>query len=408
MKCRHCKITLTHELIDLGICPPSNAYVKSDKLFKYQTTYPLKVKICKNCYLVQTEDYTRSKTFFNDNYAYLSSVSKTWQKHCKDFSKKIIKLLSLDNKSFVLEIASNDGCLIENFKKKRIKSIGVEPTKLAAKISQKKGIYTIQKFFNLSLAKKILKIHGQADLVCANNVFAHVPKINDFVKSLKLILSNNGVITLEFPHLLNLIKKTLFDTIYHEHFSYLSLTTTQIIVSKYGLKIFDVEQIKTHGGSLRVYLCHESSKRKVNIRVKQFLEKEKKYGLFKISTYGKFQKKVKKIQTNLYNFLLKMKKNKKVVVAYGAAAKGNTLLNSIGISKELIKFVCDDAKSKQGKYMPGSLIPIVNKKKLSILKPDIILILPWNISKEVALSLQYTKKWKTKFYVAVPNLKEVR
>ena len=217
MKCRHCKITLTHELIDLGICPPSNAYVKSDKLSKHQTTYPLKVKICKNCYLVQTEDYTRSKTFFNDNYAYLSSISKTWQKHCKDFSKKIIKLLSLDNKSLVLEIASNDGCLIENFKKKRIKSIGVEPTKLAAKISQKKGIYTIQKFFNLGLAKKILKTHGKADLVCANNVFAHVPNINDFVKSLKLIISNNGVITLEFPHLLNLIKNTLFDTIYHEH-----------------------------------------------------------------------------------------------------------------------------------------------------------------------------------------------
>ena len=358
MKCRHCNTDLSYNLIDLGTCSPSNAYVTKDNLFKPQPTFPLRVKICSKCYLVQTEDYTRSKNLFNEDYAYLSSVSQTWQKHCKNFSDRITKSLSLDANSLVLEIASNDGCLIENFKNKKIKSIGIEPTKLAAKISKKKGINTIEEFFNTGLANKIVKKYGRADLICANNVFAHVPDINDFVKALKLVLAKNGVVTIEFPHLLNLIKNTLFDTIYHEHFSYLSLTTTHKIVSKFGLKIFDVRQIKTHGGSLRVFLCHKNSKTKVNKRVKSFLYKEKKFGLFKMSTYSNFQRKVKNIQSNLIFFLDKMKKNKKSVVAYGAAAKGNTLLNSIGISKTQIKFVCDNAKSKQENLCLDHLSPL--------------------------------------------------
>ena len=407
MRCRHCNTILKNDLIDLGICPPSNAYVNKVDLFKPQKTFPLKVKICKKCYLVQTLDYTKSKNLFNEDYAYLSSVSKTWQKHCKSFSDQIIKSLSLNSNSLVLEVASNDGCLLENFKKRKIKTIGIEPTKIAAKISKKKGINTIEDFFNIKLSKRIIKKYGRADLICANNVFAHVPDINDFVKALKLVLSKNGVITIEFPHLLNLIKNTLFDTIYHEHFSYLSLTTTKKIISKYGLKIFNIEQIKTHGGSLRVFLCHDNSSRKVYKKVNQFLLKEKKFGLFKISTYQNFQKKVQKIQSNLVKFLKKIEKNKKTIVAYGAAAKGNTLLNSIGATNNQIKFVCDDAKSKQGKFMPGSLIPIVNKKKLLTIKPDIILILPWNLSEEVAQSLRHTKQWNCKLYAAVPKLKEI-
>ncbi len=408
MRCRHCNTILKKDLIDLGICSPSNAYVTKKELSKPQETFPLKVKICKKCYLVQTLDYTKSKTLFNDDYAYLSSVSKTWQTHCKEFSKKITKSLSLDVNSQVIEIASNDGCLLENFKKNKIKSIGIEPTKIAAKISRKKGIHTIEDFFNTALAKKILKKYGSADLICANNVFAHVPDINNFVKALKIILSKDGVVTIEFPHLLNLIKNTLFDTIYHEHFSYLSLTTTKKIVSKFGLKVFKIQQIKTHGGSLRVYLCHKESKRKINNSVNKFLSKEKNFGLFKMSTYKNFQKKVKKIQVNLLNFLKKIQATKKTIVAYGAAAKGNTLLNSIGISNNQIKFVCDDAKSKQGKFMPGSLIPIVSKKNLLNMKPNIILILPWNLSREIKRSLRFTKKWKCKLYVAVPRLREIK
>ena len=408
MKCRHCNTILTKDLIDLGVCSPSNAYVKKTELNTPKKTFPLRVKICSKCYLVQTEDYTKSKNLFTDDYAYLSSVSKTWQKHCKIFSDKIIKKLSLNSNSFVLEVASNDGCLLKYFHKNKIKTLGIEPTKIAAKLSKKKGINTITKFFDTELAKKLAKKYGKADLICANNVFAHVPDINSFVKALKIILSKKGVITIEFPHLLNLVKNTLFDTIYHEHFSYLSLTTTNKIVSKFGLKIFDIEEINTHGGSLRVYLCHEDLKIKKNIRVKKFLNKEKKFGLFKMSSFNNFKKKVKKIQTNLMIFLKKMKKKKKIVVAYGAAAKGNTLLNSIKISKKFIKYVCDDASSKQGKFMPGSLIPIVNKKRLIVTKPDIILILPWNLSEEIAQSLKFTKKWKCKLYVALPKLKEIR
>jgi hypothetical protein len=408
LKCRHCNTILIKDLIDLGICPPSNAYVKKDELNTPKETFPLKVKICSKCYLVQTEDYTKSKDLFTDDYAYLSSVSKTWKKHCKVFSDEIIKKLSLNSSSFVLEVASNDGCLLEFFHKKKIKTLGIEPTKIAAKLSKKKGIATIEKFFNTNLAKKIVKKYGKAHLVCANNVFAHVPDINNFVKALKIILSKKGVITIEFPHLLNLVKNTLFDTIYHEHFSYLSFTTTSKIVSKFGLKIFDVEQINTHGGSLRVYLSHKDLKIKTNIRVKKFLYKEKKFGLFKMSCFKNFQKKVKKIQLDLMVFLKKMRDEKKIVVAYGAAAKGNTLLNSIRISKNFIKYVCDEATSKQGKFMPGSLIPIVNKKKLIMSKPDIILILPWNLSKEIAQNLQYTKKWNCKLYVVVPKLKEIK
>ena len=245
-------------------------------------------------------------------------------------------------------------------------------------------------------------------MVCANNVFAHVPDINNFVKALKIILSKKGTITIEFPHLLNLVKNTLFDTIYHEHFSYLSLYTANKIVSKFGLKIFDVEQINTHGGSLRIFLCHENLKIKISARVKKFLFKEKKFGLFKMSCLIKFKKKVKKIQTDLTIFLTKLREDNKNVVAYGAAAKGNTLLNSTGITKKFIKYVCDEAISKQGKFLPGSLIPIVNKKKLMLTKPDVILILPWNLSKEISQSLKFTKQWNCKLYVALPKLKEIR
>jgi 2-polyprenyl-3-methyl-5-hydroxy-6-metoxy-1,4-benzoquinol methylase len=408
LKCRHCNAILNKDLIDLGVCSPSNAYVKKNELKNPKKTFPLRVKICSVCYLVQTEDYTKSKNLFTDDYAYLSSVSKTLQKHCKVFSDKIIKKLSLNNNSFVLEVASNDGCLLEYFHKKKIKTLGIEPTKIAAKLSKKKGINTIEKFFNTDLAKKLVKKYGKADLVCANNVFAHVPDINNFVKALKIILSKNGTITIEFPHLLNLVKNTLFDTIYHEHFSYLSLYTTNKIVSRFGLKIFDVEQINTHGGSLRVFLCHDNSKMKINARVKKFLFKEQKFGLFKMTCFNEFKKKVKKIQTDLMIFLTKLREDNKNVVAYGAAAKGNTLLNSIGVTKKFIKYVCDEATSKQGKFLPGSLIPIVNKKKLMITQPDVILILPWNLSKEISQSLKFTKQWNCKLYVALPKLKEIR
>ncbi len=408
MKCRHCKKKLDFNLIDLGVCPPSNNYVEKKKINQKQKKYPLRVNICKHCWLTQTEDFASSSDLFSNDYAYLSSTSKTWVDHCKKFSRNISKKLKLGKDSLVVEIASNDGCLIENFHKMKIPSIGIEPTKSTAKISRKKGIETVEKFFGLRMAKKFIERHGKADLVCANNVFAHVPDINDFVAGLKKILKSDGTITIEFPHLLKLIKDNLFDTIYHEHFSYLSLTTASIILNKVGLRIYYLEKLKTHGESLRIYVCNNSSSIKTRSEVNKFLQYEENFGLFKIKTYKNFKKNVYQIQKNLLFFLKKMKASRKKVIAYGAAAKGNTLLNSINIKSDLIEYVCDDAISKQGKYLPGSLIPIIKKDIIFDDKPEIILILPWNISKEVISKLKNARKWKCKFFVALPKLKEVK
>jgi SAM-dependent methyltransferase len=399
MNCRHCKAELSLTLLDLGFAPPSNNYLSKENLDSPETYYPLRVHVCKKCFLVQTEDYSAPTEIFNDNYAYFSSVSKSWLKHAKDFSTNIIDKLNLDKKSFIIEIASNDGYLLKNFVEVGIPCIGIEPTKSTALAAKKIGVKTLIKFFGKGLATKLKKENKLADLVIGNNVYAHVPDINDFTAGIKMVLKKEGVIVLEFPHLLNLIQLVQFDTIYHEHFSYLSLFTVRKIFEKYGLRVWNVEQVSTHGGSLRVYGCHIGSDRQQEMSVREILELEKNYGLHKVNTYKNYQSNVNKIKNSFIDFLLKQKENNKTVIGYGAAAKSNTLINYAGVKKDLIKFICDGAKSKQGKYLPGSHIPILRPDILKKNKADYTIIFPWNIRVEIIELLKSKYKWAGKFVI---------
>ena len=405
MNCRHCDKILKNIFLDLNFTPPSNAYLNKEDLSKPEKYYPLKVYVCDKCWLVQTIDYIDAEDLFTSEYAYVSSTSTSWLKHAKDFSNKIIKVCDINSKSYVVEIASNDGYLLKNFVKKNIPCLGIEPTDSTADKAQKIGVPVLRKFFGKKLAQMLSKKKKMADLIIGNNVFAHVPDINDFTIGLKLLLKPKGVITLEFPHLMQLIKHKQFDTIYHEHFSYLSLFTVKKIFERVGLKIFNVEEIDTHGGSLRIYGCHKNNKRKITSKVNLLLKKEKINGLQKIQTYKNFQIKADKIKNDLLNFLIIQKNKGKKVAAYGAAAKGNTLLNYAGIKKDLISFVCDGAIAKQGQFMPGSHIPIVQPSFLKKNKIDYLLILPWNISNEIKEQNSKLKKYGVRFLVAVPNLK---
>ena len=405
MNCRHCDKILKNIFLDLNFTPPSNAYLNKEDLSKPEKYYPLKVYVCDKCWLVQTKDYIDAEDLFTSEYAYVSSTSTSWLKHAKDFCNKIIKVCDITSQSYVVEIASNDGYLLKNFVKKNIPCLGIEPTDSTADKAQKIGVPVLRKFFGKKLAQMLSKKKKKADLIIGNNVFAHVPDINDFTKGLKLLLKPKGVITLEFPHLMQLIKHKQFDTIYHEHFSYLSLFTVKKIFERVGLKIFNVEEIDTHGGSLRIYGCHKNNKRKITSKVNLLLKKEKKHGMQKIQTYKNFQIKADKIKNDLLNFLIIQKNKGKKVAAYGAAAKGNTLLNYAGIKKDLISFVCDGAIAKQGQFMPGSHIPIVNPNFLKKNKIDYLLILPWNISNEIKEQNSKLKKYGVRFLVAVPNLK---
>ena len=406
MRCRYCKKYLDNIFLDLGYSPLSNAYLYKNDLNKPEIYYPLKIYVCKNCWLVQTKDYVNSKIIFNSKYAYFSSTSSTWLSHIKNYSEEIIKELSLNKDSYVIEIASNDGYLLKNFLARGIKCLGIEPTASTATVAKKMGIDVITKFFSKNLAKKLALKKKKADLIIGNNVYAHVRDISDFTVGLKKILKKNGTITLEFPHLMRLIKNSLFDTVYHEHFSYLSLYTVSRIFKSVNLRIFKVKELKTHGGSLRIYGCHSDDLRKNQKSVSLLLQKEKKAGLQKLKTYQSFQSYADKIKNNLLSFLIKKKKNRKKVVAYGAAAKGNTLLNYAGIKTDLLTFVYDAARAKQGCFMPGSHIPILSTKQiLNKSKPDYILILPWNIANEVKKQNYRLVKKGIKFIVAVPKIK---
>ena len=403
MKCRHCNQALNESLIDLGFAPPSNAYLDKKKLLTSEIYFPLRVRVCTNCCLVQTEDFAAADEFFSSDYAYFSSTSSSWLRHAELYCKEIENKLSLSNKSLVVELASNDGYLLKNFVEKKIPCIGIEPTLSTATVAEKLGIQTIKNFFGTKMIQNEL-IGIRADLIIGNNVYAHVPDINDFTLGMKMLLNDHGTITLEFPHLLKLIEFCQFDTIYHEHFSYLSLYTVQKIFKKFGLKIYDVEEISTHGGSLRIYGCHENDGRQISKSVLDLLSREKLVGLQNIDIYREFQKKSELIKDELLNFLLEKKKEGAVVVAYGAAAKGNTLLNFAGIKTDLIKYVCDAGKAKQEKYMPGSHIPIISPAHIMDSNPQFILILPWNISEEVIEQLNFVRSHGVKFVTAVPRL----
>lgn len=404
MKCRHCLAEVKLPLINLGYAPPSNAYRKQEDLHYPEQTYPLRVWVCEQCWLVQTEDYAKAESLFNSEYAYFSSTSLSWLAHATRYSHSIIQRLNLTKKSFVIEVASNDGYLLKNFVDAGIPCLGIEPTDSTANVAEQLGIPVIREFFGESLGKQIALQNQKADLIVGNNVYAHVPNINDFTKGLKLALKPGGTITLEFPHVLQLLLNCQFDTIYHEHFSYLSLGTVKRIFSTVGLKIYDVEELPTHGGSLRIFGCHSEDPRKPSTKVAEVLELETEQGLEGAAIYQSLQSKADKIKNNLVCYLIEQKNLGKVVVGYGAAAKGNTLLNYAGVKPDLLPYVCDAAPSKQGKYLPGSHIPIVSPQLLLEKYPDILLILPWNIAEEVTSQNAKLKHQGTKFVTAVPKL----
>ena len=405
MKCRHCDSVIKNTFLDLGFAPPSNAYLDSDHLSCHEVHYPLKVNVCEDCWLVQTEDYNDADELFTEEYAYFSSTSNSFVEHAKKYSQEVIKRFNLSSQSFVMEIASNDGYLLRNFVESSIPCIGVEPTKSTAEASRKLNIEVIEEFFGEVTANKIVNSYQQADLIIGNNVYAHVPDINDFTLGMKASLKSNGVITLEFPHLLNLIKYNQFDTVYHEHFSYLSLQSVNAIFESAGLKVFDVEKLDTHGGSLRVYGCHEQDSRLISDSVLNLLSEENINQLNMTKTYKNFQSKAESVKNNFLEFLLMQKKKKKKVIAYGAAAKGNTLLNFAGIKTDLIQYVVDAAEAKQNKFMPGSHIPIVSPENLNRIEFDYIVILPWNLSNEIYNILKDRVKKGTQFVTAIPELK---
>lgn len=404
MNCRHCDKPLTHTFLDLGFAPPSNAYLTKDQLSLPEKYYPLKIMICDECWLAQTEDYAQADELFSADYAYFSSTSTSWLHHAAAYCDKMTAQLNLSNNSHVIEVASNDGYLLKNFVASGIPCLGIEPTASTAEAAEKLGIPVIRKFFGEQLAKELAAEKKQADLIIGNNVYAHVPDINDFTIGLKEALKQGGTITLEFPHLMRLIENNQFDTVYHEHFSYLSLYAVSRIFSKAGLRIFDVEELSTHGGSLRILGCHAGDSRQTSDAVKKLLKTEDEAGLMQLDTYTSFQSQADRVKYDLLEFLIKQKRAGKKVAAYGAAAKGNTLLNYAGVKPDLLPFVCDAAEAKQDKFMPGSHISILPPAALLEADADYIIILPWNIAEEVTESYKKLSEKGARFVVAVPSL----
>jgi SAM-dependent methyltransferase len=405
MNCRHCGNALQHTFADLGSAPPSNAYRLPEQLNQPEATYPLVVCVCEKCWLVQTKDFVAAHEMFSADYAYFSSVSSGWLQHAADYVEMIIAKLQLDSSSHVIEIASNDGYLLKNFVSAGIPCLGIEPTTETAAKSREFGIPVMESFFTSSLAKQLSRDNKQADLIIGNNVLAHVPDINDFVTGLHGVLKDNGVVTMEFPHLLELIKHCQFDTIYHEHFSYLSLSVVKRIFNQAGLQIFDVEQLPSHGGSLRIYASKTALCKSATENVQRIIDLEIDNGLQDLDTYLGFQQEIDKLTKGLVDFLASQKKACKTVIGYGAAAKGNTLLNYAGIKADLLPAICDAAPSKQGKLMPGSQIPIYPPDYLTKNRPDFLLILPWNIADEVKNQNAELAKVGTKFVTVAPMLK---
>lgn len=407
MNCRHCGSALEHIFLDLGFAPPSNAYLSAADLVRPELYFPLKLYVCQHCWLVQTEDYAQATELFNSDYAYFSSTSKTWLQHADSYVQMIILRLGLDKQSHVVEIAANDGYLLKNFVAAGIPCLGIEPTSSTAAAAEKLGIAILRAFFGKALGERLVADGEQADLIIGNNVYAHVPDINDFTAGLKALLKPNGTITLEFPHLMRLIEHTQFDTVYHEHFSYLSLYAVERIFNVAGLRIWDVEELPTHGGSLRIYGCHNDDMRQVSSAVGAILDMESQRGLRRLDTYQAFQAKANRLKDDFLAFLIEQKRAGKKVAAYGAAAKGNTLLNYAGIKPDLLPIIVDAAGSKQGKFMPGSHIPILPPTKLAELRPDYLVILPWNIAAEVKAQNAGLAELGVKFVTAVPQLEVV-
>jgi len=405
MNCRFCSARLEHVFIDLNNSPASNSFLTKEQLNEPEIFYPLKVYTCTNCFLIQVDEYKKSDAIFNNDYAYFSSYSTGWLAHSKEYVEKMIGRFDFNSRSAIIEIASNDGYLLQYFKKHNIPVLGIEPSANTAVVAANKGIETIVDFFGVRLAKELSASGKKADLLLGNNVLAHVPDIVDFVRGMKILLKETGIITMEFPHLVQLINNNQFDTIYHEHFSYLSFYTVKKIFESSGLILFDVEEIPTHGGSLRIYARHsDNSKHEITANVQLLLDKELSYGIDTIEYYKGFQQRSFKAKIGLLEFLISKKNQNKKVIAYGAAAKGNTLLNYCGIKNDLIDFVIDANPHKQNKFLPASHIPVFEESEIRKTRPDFVLILPWNLKSEITSQLSYIKEWGGKFVIPIPEI----
>ncbi len=406
MQCRFCNTELEYVFIDLVNSPASNSFLTEEQLNEPETFYPLKVYTCHECFLVQVDEYKKSDAIFNSEYAYFSSFSTSWLAHAKKYTEEMTERFGLNESSQVIEIASNDGYLLQYFKEKNIPVMGIEPTANTAEAAMHKGIKTIVEFFGVELADRLANHWDvKADLLLGNNVLAHVPDLVDFVTGMKILLADSGVITMEFPHLMQLVDNNQFDTIYHEHFSYLSFYTVKRIFESAGLELFDVEELRTHGGSLRIYAKHqEDSTKKVEPAIENLLKKEEQKGMLNLDYYSGFQKKALAVKMELLSFLIEQKKAGKKVVAYGAAAKGNTLLNYCGIKNDLIEFVVDANPNKQGKWLPASHIPVKAEALIKESTPDFVIIFPWNLKEEIFEQLSYIRDRGGKFVIPIPSL----
>ena len=406
MQCRFCKSELNEVFIDLINSPASNSFLTREQLNEPEIYFPLKVYTCSKCFLVQIAEYKKSFQIFDDGYVYFSSYSTSWLAHAKRYTEKMTERFKLSPASQVIEIASNDGYLLQYFQEKHIPVLGIEPTTNTAEVARKKGIESITEFFGTTLATKLIAQGRKADLLLGNNVLAHVPDIVDFVSGMKIILKEDGVITMEFPHLVQLIDNNQFDTIYHEHFSYLSFFTVNRIFKAQGLEIFDVDELTTHGGSLRIYAKHEeNTTHAFSKNVTLLLEKEHSKGIDTLAYYADFQKKALQVKLGFTRFLSQQKLLEKTIVGYGAAAKGNTLLNYCGTTNDQIDYVADANPHKQNKWLPGSHIEVVNEDHIKQTKPDFVIIFPWNLKDEIMDKLDYIKEWGGKFVVPIPELK---
>jgi 2-polyprenyl-3-methyl-5-hydroxy-6-metoxy-1,4-benzoquinol methylase len=402
--CRFCNKLLTTVFVDLGNSPLSNSFLTIKEVNMEEVFHSLCTYVCDKCLLVQLPEFESPEHIFRE-YPYFSSYSTTWLKHAEEFVEMITKKYDFNDKSTIIEIASNDGYLLQYFKGKNIPILGIEPAANVAQVAQEKGIPTLIKFFGVNTANELVKDSKKGDCIIANNVLAHVPDLNDFVKGLKILLKQDGIITIEFPHLLQLIKNTQFDTIYHEHFSYFSLIVIKKIFSFHGLTVFDVDELSTHGGSLRIYVKHsENSKIIINKNVYKILEMEKIFGLSNMSSYSKFSEDVKCVKKQMCDFFINAKKNGKKIVGYGAAAKGNSLFNYCKIEKKDVEYVVDKNPHKQGLFLPGSHIPIKNPKIIMETKPDYVIILPWNIKEEVMEENAFIREWGGKFVIPIPRV----
>lgn len=403
IKCRFCNAALEHTFADLGMSPLANSYVSPDKADAMEPFYPLHAYVCAKCWLVQLRMYETGEHIFSD-YAYFSSFSDSWLAHAKAYTEKMRSRFGINAGSQVIEIASNDGYLLQYFKQAGVPVLGIEPAKNVAEVAIQAGIPSIVKFFGEQTARELVKQGTQADLLLGNNVLAHVPGLNDFVQGMEILLKPTGVITMEFPHLQRLVDECQFDTIYHEHFSYFSFVTVEQVFAKHGITLFDVEELPTHGGSLRIYGRHtEDASKPIGARVLELREREKRLGYTGIELYRSFAEKVMATKRNILQFMIDAKRQGKTIVGYGAPAKGNTLLNYCGIRTDMISYTVDRSPHKQGHYLPGTRIPIYGPEKIRETKPDYVVILPWNLKDEIVRQMAHIREWGGRFVVMIPE-----